>query len=682
MPQISSLALFALAVSGAGPALADSSADPHGPAPTDIIVSAPLPRQRMDTPTAVSILAGEALARSVRMSIGETLARQPGVSSTWFGPGASRPVLRGMQDERVRVLTDGIGSFDVSNTSVDHAVAINPLLAERVEVIRGPSALLYGSSAIGGVVNVLDRRIPRALPAEALHLDARGGYGSASEERSAAAAMDVPVAQTGLVAHADGSWLKSGDLHVGGPIFAPELRATAHAIGGPTAEAADASGRMPNTNARTWDAAGGLAWFGDGGTMGFAVSRLESNYGIPDTLDLVGVGADNGVRIDMRQTRVDARAELPLAGALRQLKFRFGWADYAHSEIEGDGAIGTTFVAKGLEARLELVQERRGIWQGATGAQLLSRDFDAIGTEAYIPRNHTEQLGLFTLQQFDIGSWKAEVGARYEHASVRAPAVAFQRSYDSVSGSAGLSVPLADGWHLAGSVAYSQRAPSAEELLSDGAHVATRSFQVGSRRLGLEKSLGLEAVLRGRGEGYRLELSGFYTRFYDFIWFGRTGAIEDGLPVYQAAQQGARFRGFEADAGVTLFEWGGTVVELTGMADHVRADLTNDGGPVPRIPPMRFLGGVEASGGALEGRFEVEHALAQKRTAPFETATPAFTLVNLSLSWHPPGLDRHSASELSANNIFDAIARRHASYLKDEAPLPGRDIRLGRRVGI
>jgi iron complex outermembrane receptor protein len=392
--------------------------------------------------------------------------------------------------------------------------------------------------------------------------------------------------------------------------------------------------------------------------------------------------ADNGVRLDMRQTRVDARAEVPLSGWFRQVKFRFGWADYRHDEIDADGSIGTSFLNKGLEARLELVQERRGSWEGANGVQYLARDFDALGAEAYIPRNHTEQAGLFTLQQFDLGPLRAEVGGRFEHSSITAPVVAFARSFDAVSVSGGVSAPLAPGLRIAVNVAHSERAPSAEELLSNGAHVATRSFEAGSRALGLEKSLGAEATFRGRGPGWHFELSGFYTRFSDFIWFGRTGAEQDGLPVYVAGQRDARFRGVEAEAALDVARIGGTRIGLTALSDYVRADLADGGGPVPRIPPMRFIGGIEAEAERISGRFEVEHALRQDRTAAFETETPAYTLVNLSLGWHPPGLDRHSSVELSANNIFDAEARRHASYLKDEAPLPGRDIRLALRLTI
>ncbi len=650
---------------------------------TDIIVTAPFSRDRFALPTAASVLEGEALTREIRGSIGETLARQPGVSATFFGPSASRPILRGLEGERVRVLTDGIGSFDVSNTSVDHAVAINPLTADRIEVVRGPAALLYGSGAIGGVVNVTDRRIARAIPDEIVHIDAMGTLASAAKERSIAGTADLPLGASGLVVHADGSYLKTGNYRTGGYIFARELRDQAAAEGGEVAEAAEARGRVPNTDSRSWEAAGGLSYIGSGGSFGVAVSRLESNYGIPNALS-IGLeedeeGPEEDIRLDMRQTRVDARAQLPLSGAFETLNFRFGWADYAHDEVEDTGEIGTTFLSDALEARLELVQADRGGWKGATGVQFLTRRFEAIGEEAYIPLNFTDQFGLFTLQSFDLGALGAEIGARFEHSDVRSPIIGISRSFDAFSGSGGLSVPIGELFRLSGSGTYTERAPAAEELFANGAHAATRAVEIGDVNLKKERSFGAELVLRGRGEGWRAEVSGFFTRFSDFIYLAPTGLVDEGLDVFEYRQAGARYWGFEAEAGARLFEAGDTEFELTGLADFVRADLLGGRGPVPRIPPLRFIGGIEASGGSFGGRAEVEHVTRADRLAGFETETPAYTMVNASVNWRPFGADNPTSLVASVNNIFDVEARRHASFLKDTAPLFGRDFRLSLR---
>jgi iron complex outermembrane recepter protein len=681
----------------AAQAEANAADDVHSPVGPDIIVTAAFARERFSLPTAVGVLEGEALARNVRGTIGETLARQPGVTASFFGPNASRPILRGFDGERVRILTDGIGSFDVSNTSVDHAVAINPLLADRVEVVRGPAALLFGSGAIGGVVNVTDRRIAREIPEEFAHIDALGTLGSVADERSISGAVDVPLGQTGLVVHADGSWFKTGNYRAGGYIFSDQIREQAAEEGGEVAEQAEARGDVDNSDARTWEVSGGLSWIGEKGSLGVSVARLESNYGIPGTIEL---GHDDGhdeeeeseetaeghshedIRLDLKQTRVDARAEVPMFGVFEKLAFRFGWADYRHDEIEDSGEIGTSFFNDALEGRIELVQRDSNGWKGASGIQILSRRFEAVGEEAYIPLNLTDQVGLFTVQSFDLTGFTMEVGGRYEHTDVRSAPLGVSRSFDAFSGSVGVSVPLGEAFRFAASIAYTERAPAGEELFADGAHAATRTFEIGDVDLAKERSFGVEALVRGRGEGWRLELSGFFNRFNNFIFLNPTGLEEDDLPVFVYEQAGARYWGFEAEAAVTLFEAGETDFDLTALVDYVQADILDGGGNAPRIPPLRLIGGVEANGGAFGGRIELEHVTRQDRIATFETETPAYTLVNASVSWRPFGSDNPTTIIGSVNNIFDVDARRHSSFLKDFAPLPGTDVRLTARFSF
>ncbi len=670
---LSARALFLLSVVLAPIAVrAEGEAPPealHAPAGTDIIVTAPFARERFTLPTAAGVLEGEALVRDTRASLGETLARQPGVSASWFGPAASRPILRGFDGERVRILTDGIGSFDVSNTSADHAVAINPLTAARVEVVRGPASLLYGSAAIGGVVNVTDRRIPREVPAEAVHLDLSGFAGSAAREGGLGGHADIPVGKTGLVLHADGNWSKSGDYRTGGYIYSADVRNA-----GDTETLA--RGRVANSGAESQDVAVGAAFIGAGGSIGLALSRLESRYGIPNRL----AHGEENVAIDMRRTRLDARAELPLSGAFEALNFRFGWADYQHDEVESTGAVGTSFFSEGLESRLELVQAERNGWRGASGVQFLSRRIEAVGEEAYIPLNLTDQLGLFTLQQFDLGLVRAELGGRYEHSAVQA--LGKTRDFSAISASAGLSVALFDGFRLGLSLARTERAPAAEELFADGAHLATGSHETGNPDLVPERSLGAEAVLRGRGTGWRMEIAGFFSRFDNFIYQAPTGAEIDGLAAFEYRQAGARHWGMEAEGAATVARLGRTSIELTGLADFVRADLLAGRGHAPRIPPLRAIAGVEANAPHLGGRLELEHVTRQTRVAVNESETPAYSMVNASLSWRPFGEGSNSSIIASVNNMFDVEARRHASFLKDYAPLPGRDFRLAARFAF
>lgn len=695
---MASVALLSQVAVAAGPG--QPRGDHHSAAAAEIIVTAPFVRDRNDILSGTTVLQGTDLVQAMRPTLGETLERTPGVSATSFGPNASRPILRGFQGERVRVLTDGIGSFDVSNTSVDHAVTINPLTAERIEVLRGPSVLMYGSSAIGGVVNVIDARIPHVVPDEPFHIHGIAGYGSAADERKLAAASDVRLSSM-LVAHIDASYTKTDDLRTGGYILSPALRREAAASDeAEIAENADLKGRLPNTSGRTWDVAGGLALINEGGTLGFSVAHLDSRYGVPSRLETAEHAHEEGeaeeeeghghedVRIAMKQTRADLRAGINIdGGILSEIKLRAGYADYQHNELEPSGEIGTTFNNTGYEARMELVQAKRGGWRGAIGGQMLLRDFDVIGEEKFVPRNTTRQLGLFTLQEFDLGAIKAEAGARYENTVVRADADAdlgnpdIRRSFSALSASLGASVAIAEGWRVGISGSRAERAPSAEELFANGPHAGTQAFEIGDPGFAKEKSWSVEATLRGKGEGYSLSLSAYQSWFDNYIYETPTGAEIDELPVYQYAQADARYYGFEAEASVDLAKIGDYTIAADAIADHVRAKVVGSG-PAPRIPALRLLGGLEARSDRLTGRIEAEWVDSQKRVSAFETPTDGYTMVNASIAFHPFADNRDTTLILSANNIFDVNARRHASFLKDYAPLAGRDLRISARFSL
>jgi iron complex outermembrane recepter protein len=669
---------------------ADAPPADHVDAAQDIIVTAPFERARGDVLSGTSVVSGDKLTAALRPSLGETLARQPGVSATSFGPSASRPVLRGFQGERIRVLTDGIGSIDVSNTSVDHPVVINQLTADRIEVLRGPAALLFGSSAIGGVVNVIDSRIPRRVPDEAVHIDGLASYGSAANERSGGAVVDVPLGQ--FVLHVDGSYSKTGDLRTGSNILSPALRARAAAsTDAGVRSLATTRGDLPNSASRTWDVAGGAAYIADGGNIGFAVSHYESLYGIPPRVSLDPAVEAESVRLDVKQTRVDLRSEVSTGGGfLDKIRFRGSFADYAHDEIDETGAIGTTFLNQGWEGRLELVQGARGGWQGASGAQFAVRDFDVIGDEAFVPKNTTNSIGLFTLQSLDLGKFKGEVGARYERTRVQSEAnaiignTALARRYSAVSGSIGASYELFGPVRLGLSLSHAERAPSAEELFANGPHAGTQAYEIGNPDFRVERSNGIEASLRARGEGYELSFATYYSAFSNFIYEAETGAVIDGLPVFQARQADARYFGVEGEATIRLFHTGPFTINADLLGDVTRATIVRAGSetPVPRIPALRLLGGIEAQSDAIDARAEVEWVDRQSRVAAFETTTAGYTMVNASLAWRPFGKAQGTSLVLSANNILDVEARRHASVLKDYAPLAGRDLRLSVRFAI
>ncbi len=671
--------LLAVGALMATPAAATTTDDPAKPVDRDdIVVTATFQRDPRDAASPVSVLADEALDRSLRPQIGDALARLPGVSATSFGPNASRPVLRGLAGERVRVLTDGIGAFDVSNTSADHAVAIDPLLAGRIEVLRGPASLRFGSSAIGGVVNVLDRRVPTHVPEGLLSMQARRSLGSAADERSAGANIGVRVSNRFVVA-GGGSLTDTGDLRVGGAVLSAPLRDQARKSTDPAVRGlADLSGRLANTSARTRTANLGAAFIDEGGDLGVAITRYETRYGLPIRYALTPGAEQEAVRIAAEQWRADLRASVLLPGPFERLSLRGGYADYSH--VEGDSTNGTTFANRGLEARAELRQRQRGSWQGVSGVQTFFRDFRAVGAEAFVPPNETVQNGLFTLQEVAVGPVRFEGGGRVEWTGIRAQAAGFDRNFTATSIAGGAFAAVAPGVKLGVNLSSTARAPAAEELLADGAHIGTQSYEIGDTGFGIERARGIELVARLSGPAWRLDASAYRTRFAGYIYEFETGQVIQDLPVFRFAQGDATYRGFEVEGEVRFVARPGLTLKADGLIDAVRATI--DGfGPAPRIPPLRLLGGIEGRGDRIGMRAEVEHSTRQTRVTGFETTSDAFSLVNLSADWTPLS-GRGLRLTLSASNLFDVIARRHASFLKDYAPLAGRDVRLGLSVGL
>ena len=655
---------------------------------SDAIVVTGVRRREGDVLGGISVLDEAELTREVRPSIGETLARQPGVSSTSFGPQASAPVLRGLSGDRVRVLTDGIGTLDLSGSGPDHAIAINPLTAERIEVLRGPSALLFGSSAIGGVVNVIDTRIPRHIPERTIGGDALVGYGTAADEHFANGALNVAVG-SGFVIHGDGNWTKTDDLRTGGHILSKELREEALASSDPEIQAlADLKGDLPNSASESKEGAIGVAYVGaDGLNIGASVTRHLSTYQVPIRYSLDPAIEPEAPTIDVEQTRYDARADIPLGGFFSQLRARGGYSNYRHDEIEDTGAIGSTFFSKGAEGRIELEQAERNGWGGTSGVQYLNRNAKIRGEEKFLPDSRQKQMGIFTVQTLVTGPWRLEGGARVEFSKLSADAdeqlatPALSRDFTTVSGSVGAQYEFATGWRAGLSFSRSARAPSVDELFANGPHGGSQTFEVGDPNLSPEKSLGVEASVRVTKGPVHFTGNLFYTHFANYIFQSPTGAIEDGLPVFQSRNGQANFYGFEAQASAKLGEalgvrWGGEL-----QADAVHATVKNFG-PAPFMPPFRILGALTGERGQLDGRLELERAFAHDRTAPIETDTPGYTMVNASVDWHVYEANPELTLSLQANNLFDVEARRSTSQLKDFAPLGGRDIRLTARVGF
>ncbi len=633
-------------------------------------------------------LDGEDLLRVSSPQIGDTLAKLPGVSATSFAPGASRPVLRGQSGDRVQVLIDGLGSIDLSSVSADHGVALDTLTVDHVDVLHGPALLAFGGQAIGGAVIAYDKRIPRHRPDGPFDLTALTSFQSVSDGKSASAGIDVPLGDK-FVAHADASWHDSNDLRVGGQVLSAPLRAEVLALasdlraGGDDAGASELeagaaqAGRVPNSFARGTSFGAGVAFIDDGGTLGVSVQRIDNTYGVPGR---PGAG-EQGVSIDMGQTRFDLRGQLRIGGFFDALEIRGAYADYNHSELEEDGAVGTHFARTGIETRAELIQADHGGWKGRSGVQYSWGKLAVTGDEAILPDNSTDRLGLFTLQSLRLGPMELEAAGRIERVAVHANAARFDRQFTLRSAAAGVAYHPAERLKLGVNFAHGERAPSPEELLTDGAHVATQAYEIGDSSFGRERSNGFEAYLHYDTEPTALSLTAYRTDFKGFVTPIPTGETIEGFPVFQYRQLPARFQGFEAQASQRLAEWGGRSLTLDAAADYVRARLKGSG-PAPRIPPLRVQGGLEYATPALTLRGEVEWNDAQQRVGPFENPTGAFTLVNASASWQPMGEDGALTVILSANNLFDALGRRAASFTRDFVPLPGRDIRVTAKVSL
>lgn len=655
---------------------------------------------------ATASISGDELTRKTRSQIGAMLEGLPGVSATGFAPGASRPVLRGFSGDRVSVLTDGIGSLDASNVSVDHAVVFDALTVDHIDVFHGPSILLFGGNAIGGAVNAIDKRIPRQVP-DHITATAIGSYGSAADERSIAGAVDVPLAER-LVAHVDATWRKSGDLRVGGAVYSPALRSDMLAAaselqsdGEPEEaeeliEQAGTRGRVPNTATRTKIIGAGISFIDAGGSLGISYQRYDSRYGVPgrpvtavehedhddhdDHEEEEGHAHGEGpVTIGLVQDRFDLRGELKMDGFFESLQVRGAYANYRHTEFEG-AETGTVFEGEGIEMRADLIQADRNGWRGRSGVQFLDRNLTVTGPEAVVPDYRVDRIGVFTLQSLDVGSgFTLDVSGRYDKSGVHSRGAGYSRSFNLWSGAGGLSWTSGNGIGIGANFVHGERAPSPEELLSDGIHIATQAYEVGDRTLGIERSNGFEAYLRYSGNDLALSFTGYLTDFDNYIAPLATGDVEDGQPVYRYTGVKARFKGLEASGSYKALRWDDGSLSFDASADYTHAQIKGIG-PVPRIPPLRIRGGSDIVLGGLHLRGEVEWNARQNRVGDYENPIRSFTVVNLSADWHPMGEAGPLTLIVEANNLLDAVGRRSASFTSDFVPIAGRDIRLTAKI--
>jgi iron complex outermembrane receptor protein len=638
-----------------------------------VVTASPLLRAPDEQAQPVSVLTGQELLLRQQPTLGETVSTMPGVSSTYFGPGASRPVIRGLGEDRIRVLQNGLGTLDASSASPDHAVSIDPMITDRIEVVRGPATLMYGPQAVGGVVNALNNRIPRGLPPSSIGgtLETRG----ASVDGSFAGAAMFEGAAGDLAYHLDGFGLTAGDLSIPGFARSAQLRAADPLPPGEK----EAKGTLPNSAVSTTGFATGFSYVGDRGYLGVAPSLYRSNY---------GTVAEPDVTIDLADNRLD------LAGALNQpfpyftlLKGKVGLVDYHHTEFEGPEP-GTVFKNQGYEGRLEAVHERIGPAEGAVGLQSYRSDFSALGEEAFLPPTLTQAQSGFFFEELAFDPLTVQIGGRLDYTTVDASAAegfgpARSKSFVTGSGSGGVVYSLAEGQSLALSVAYTQRPPTATELFADGPHVATNAFEIGDTGLGMERSLGFDVTYRRTAGPFVGSIGGFYNRFWNFITLLPTGEEEDDLPVYAFVGLPAHFAGGESELAYRVVDAASDRLSVEGRIDYVWADDRDSGEPLPRIPPLRFGASVIWEHEAFSTQFNVLRAQSQHRVAENELTTDGYTMVNLAFSYLFDAIGPvQPLLFLRLSNLADVTARDSVSFLKDIAPLPGRSVSGGLRLTL
>lgn len=632
---------------------------------TSVVVSASPTGTESERLTQSAVeLSGRALNRSLGSSVAATLSAEPGVSQRFAGPAASMPVIRGLTGDRILVLQDGERAGDIASSASDHAVSVDPLAAQRIEVIRGPASLLYGNNAIGGVVNVVTNDIPTAVPS---HLE---GYVAGQGESVTPGGAIGAGLTMGLGARSAlavrGGYRDLGDLRTGGDL------------------------RLDGTDSRATNATVGYGFVGERLNAGLAARIYDFAYGIPAEPG----DPEAGVRIDGRRVGLSGRGGLQLGGgALRYLRVEGSAQDYAHDELEPDGAVGTQ-----LELRTQTlnaqVNTTFGRARGAIGLQGLFKQYEAAGDEALTPAARSTGIGAFLFQELplrrgadDEDAPQVQLGGRFDSYGIRSqtgdPRFGPGRSlsFNSASGSLGLSLPLRRGLSFSTSGAVAFRAPTVEELFSNGVHHATASYDIGNANLRTERSVGGEAILRVRGDRVSAQLSAYRTAIQDYVTTVATGdTIVDGetLPVLRYVQSEATLSGVEANLEAQL----APSVVLSLMGDLVRGDLRDLDTPVPFLPPARLGAGVRWERRAWFANADVRHAFAQDRVSggDVDVATEAYTVVNLGAGWQWLGGNVLHSITLRADNVGDTRYFDAASRIKRFAANPGRNISLLYRV--
>ncbi|HEY8876762.1 MAG TPA: TonB-dependent receptor [Roseateles sp.] len=603
---------FALAPLAAACLIAISAqAEPAEALDKVVVTGNPLKSQVLAQPS--DSLGGDQLVLTRAANLGDTLQGLAGVAATNFGPNASRPSIRGLDGDRVRILNNSGASVDASNLSFDHGVAIDPLVIDKVEVLRGAAALLYGGNAVGGVVNTLDNRIPRNFT-PGLSGAAEVRLGGASRDKSGAVVLDGGTGQphAGFGWHVDLAGRDAGDQ------IAPRFDSEG-----------ESRTSVRNSAARSHGGAVGGSVFFQGGHAGVSVDDFHTDY---------GTTAEADVTIRMQRQRLATAGEWATSdGPVHRVSWQLSRNRYEHQEVEGSGEVGTTFKSTGTDGRVEVEHAALGPVKGLIGLQTEALDFSALGEEAFVPSTRTRNTGVFLLEQARLAGVDWSAGARTERVTVDSAGgdrfgAAASRRFKPVSLALSGVVPLDSAWSLSANLNRTERAPAYYELFANGLHVASAAFERGDATLGLERSKGLDVGLKWEGDGSHVHVNVYETRFSNYIALQATGETADNdgeaVPVYAFQAVPARLRGVEFEGRWQLHP----AIALLSQLDAVRGDNRTTGEPLPRLAPLRAMLGLEAKQGDWSGKLEWRGAARQTRVAQFDTPTPGYGTVRLSLA--------------------------------------------------
>lgn len=666
---------------------------------TTITVSAnPLAPSLVEYGKAASIMRQDDIRERASPTLAETIGLEPGVSTSFSGQGASRPIIRGFSGSRVRILKNGVSTGDVSDISEDHVVTADPLQAKQIEILRGPSTLLYGSSAIGGSVNVIDDSIPEQSLGKLFAGEVIGQLGdSADNEKTAGLKLKGESESFNWQFSAFSRETASYEI----PGFAESAKLMEQEQIQDDGDAV--KGILPNSDTDTSGATIGGSRIWADGFVGFSITNFDSNYGIPghahgeeehtdeEHSDHLTVRHsdeaeehEEAVRIDADELRADLRGRFDnVSDSIDAIKFRLGITDYEHKEIEG-AVTGTIFERNTADGRVEFIHNDTGRHKGAVGFQMFYDDFSASGEEAFLTPTKTFAPALFAFEQLRlIDDLEFEFGGRVESVK-HEPLGASSESFLPFSLSAGPVWDLNENadYNLGLTFGYSQRAPSAVELFADGAHLARQIVEIGNPALNLEDSWGVDLSFRKNTGFLRSVFTPFYQDFSNYINLSATGAEDQGLPVYAYQEIDAKFWGFELQNALRfeeIFDLLIPTLKLEHQIDYVRARNESFSEDLPRTPPLRNIVRLRSDlSESLEAMVEGVFVAEQNKTAEFEIPTDSYTLLNTQISLKvPTGEESGLKFFVRGSNLSNQEARVHSSFLKDLAPLRGRAFVFG-----